>query len=124
MNQPQAASIKDLPDFAAIRADFPILEQQVHGCPLAYLDSAASAQRPRQVIDAIADYYRHDHANVHRGVHTLSQRATEAYEGARESVRRFINAASSKEIIFTRGTTEAINLVSQAYARTTLQPGD
>ena len=124
MNKPQAARQKDTSDFASIRADFPVLEQQIHGCPLAYLDSAASAQRPRQVIDAVADYYRHDHANVHRGVHSLSQRATEAYEGARESLRRFINAASSKEIIFTRGTTEAINLVAQAFARSTLKPGD
>jgi cysteine desulfurase/selenocysteine lyase len=124
MNKPQTASRQDAPDFATLRADFPILDQQVHGCPLAYLDSAASAQQPRQVIDAVSDYFRHDHANVHRGVHTLSQRATEAYEGARESLGRFINAASSREIVFTRGTTEAINLVAQAFARPTLQPGD
>ena len=124
MSKAQAARQNDALDFASLRADFPILEQQIHGCPLAYLDSAASAQRPRQVIDAVADYYRNDHANVHRGIHTLSQRATEAYEGARESLRRFINAASTKEIIFTRGTTEAINLVAQAYARPLLQPGD
>ncbi|MCZ6538077.1 MAG: aminotransferase class V-fold PLP-dependent enzyme, partial [Gammaproteobacteria bacterium] len=124
MSKAQTARQNDALDFASLRADFPILEQQIHGCPLAYLDSAASAQRPHQVIDAVADYYRNDHANVHRGIHTLSQRATEAYEGARESLRRFINAASTKEIIFTRGTTEAINLVAQAYARPLLQPGD
>src|SRR5688572_21584469 len=92
-------------DVAGIRRDFPVLHQNVHGKPLVYLDNAASSQRPKAVIDAISRYYEHDHANVHRGVHTLSQRATDAYEGARETVRRFINAHSSKEIIFTRGTT-------------------
>jgi cysteine desulfurase/selenocysteine lyase len=111
-------------DIDAIRSDFPVLDQQINGHPLAYLDSAASAQRPVQVIDAIGNYYRHDHANVHRGIHTLSQRATEAYENARESVRRFINAHSTKEIVFTRGTTESINLVAQAYGRPLLKPGD
>ncbi len=99
-------------DVEAIRRDFPILAQTVNGRPLAYLDSAASSQRPRQVIDAIDHYYRHDHANVHRGVHTLSHRATDHYEAARETVRAFINAESIREIIFTRGTTEAINLVA------------
>ncbi len=111
-------------DIDAIRSDFPVLDQQINGHPLVYLDSAASAQRPVQVIDAISNYYRHDHANVHRGIHTLSQRATEAYENARESVRRFINAHSTKEIVFTRGTTESINLVAQAYGRPLLKPGD
>ncbi|MCZ6560135.1 MAG: aminotransferase class V-fold PLP-dependent enzyme, partial [Gammaproteobacteria bacterium] len=120
MNKPQTSSRQDVFDFATLRADFPILDQQVNGCPLAYLDSAASAQQPRQVFDAVSDYFRHDHANVHRGVHTLSQRATEAYEGARESLGRFINAASSKEIVFTRGTSEAINLLAQAFARPSL----
>jgi cysteine desulfurase/selenocysteine lyase len=99
-------------DVEAIRRDFPILHQQINGYPLAYLDSAASTQRPTQVIDAIGRYYTHDHANVHRGVHTLSHRATDIYEGARESVRGFINARSTREIVFTRGTTEAINLVA------------
>jgi len=111
-------------DVEAVREDFPVLHQQVHGKPLTYLDSAASAQRPAQVIDAVAEYYRRDHANVHRGVHVLSQRATEAFEGAREKVRRFINAASTREVIFTRGTTEAINLVTQSWGRKNLGPGD
>ena len=111
-------------DVAALRSDFPVLHQEVNGHPLAYLDNAASSQRPRQVIDAVAEYYRRDHANVHRGVHTLSQRATEAYEGARSRVRRFVNAASDREIIWTRGTTEAVNLVAQAWARPRLKPGD
>jgi cysteine desulfurase / selenocysteine lyase len=111
-------------DVEAVRRDFPILHQQVHGQPLAYLDSAASAQRPSQVIDAISAYYRRDHANVHRGVYQLSQRATDAFEGAREKLRRFINAGSVKEIIFTRGTTEAINLVAQSWGRANLGAGD
>jgi cysteine desulfurase / selenocysteine lyase len=108
----------------AVRQDFPILHQLVHDKPLAYLDSAASAQRPVQVIEAMAEYYRRDHANVHRGVYQLSQRATEAFEGAREKVRRFINAASVKEVVFTRGTTEAINLVAQSWGRANLRGGD
>ncbi|MGQ3685543.1 MAG: SufS family cysteine desulfurase [Candidatus Loosdrechtia sp.] len=111
-------------DVEAIRHDFPVLYQEVHGRPLAYLDNAASAQRPVQVIEAVAEYYRRDHANVHRGVHQLSQRATEAFEGAREKLSRYLNAASVKEVIFTRGTTEAINLVAQSWGRSTLQAGD
>ncbi|MDH3768204.1 MAG: aminotransferase class V-fold PLP-dependent enzyme, partial [Gammaproteobacteria bacterium] len=111
-------------DVASVRQDFPALHQRIHGKPLVYLDSAASAQRPVAVLDAMDTYYRHDHANVHRGVHTLSQRATQAYEGAREKIRRYINARTTAEIIFTRGTTEAINLVAQSYARPRLQPGD
>ncbi|HEY8539564.1 MAG TPA: cysteine desulfurase [Steroidobacteraceae bacterium] len=111
-------------DVAAIRRDFPILSQQVNGKPLVYLDNAASSQRPRAVIEAITRYYECDHANVHRGVHALSQRATDAYEGAREVVRQFIRARDTKEIIFTRGTTEAINLVAQSLLRPTLRPGD
>jgi cysteine desulfurase / selenocysteine lyase len=111
-------------DVESVRQDFPILHQQVHDKPLAYLDNAASAQRPVQVIEAVAEYYRRDHANVHRGVHVLSQRATDAFEGAREKVRRFINARSTREIIFTRGTTEAINLVAQSWGRANLAPGD
>jgi len=111
-------------DVAAIRRDFPALQQTIHGKPLVYLDSAASAQRPEAVLDAMDYYYRHDHANVHRGVHTLSQRATESYEGAREKIRRYINARTTSEIVFTRGTTEAINLVAQSYGRPRLGPGD
>lgn len=111
-------------DAESLRRDFPILEQEINGNPLVYLDNAASAQKPAAVIDAVAEYYRRDHANVHRGVHTLSQRATDAYEGAREKIRRFINARSSKEIIYTRGTTEAINLVAQSYGRPKMGPGD
>jgi cysteine desulfurase/selenocysteine lyase len=111
-------------DVAAIRRDFPVLHQNVNGKPLVYLDNAASSQRPNAVIEAISRYYEHDHANVHRGVHTLSQRATDAYEGARETVRRFINAHSTKEIIFTRGTTESVNLVAQSFLRPRLTPGD
>ncbi|MFT3905341.1 MAG: cysteine desulfurase [Steroidobacteraceae bacterium] len=107
-----------------VRADFPILEQHINGKPLVYLDSAASAQRPRSVIAAVDHYETHLHSNVHRGVHTLSQRATEAFEQARERVRRFLNARSTREIIFTRGTTEAINLVAQSFGRERLRPGD
>ncbi|HSC06534.1 MAG TPA: aminotransferase class V-fold PLP-dependent enzyme, partial [Steroidobacteraceae bacterium] len=111
-------------DVERIRRDFPILSREVNGHPLAYLDNAASAQRPQVVIDAEAHYYAEIHANVHRGVHTLSQRATEAFESARERARGFINAASTHETIFVRGTTEAINLVAQAFARPRLEPGD
>jgi cysteine desulfurase/selenocysteine lyase len=111
-------------DLAAVRADFPILARPIRGKPLVYLDNGASAQRPRAVIDAERRYAEEMHANVHRGVHTLSQRATDAFEGARERVRRFLNARSTREIIFTRGTTESINLVAQSYARPRLQPGD
>jgi cysteine desulfurase/selenocysteine lyase len=111
-------------DVARVRRDFPILGTLVNGQPLVYLDSAASAQRPLQVLRAVEDYETHSHANVHRGVHALSQAATAAFEGARERVRRFINAGSTREIIFTRGTTEAINLVAQAWARNRLGAGD
>ena len=110
-------------DAERIRADFPILQQEVQGCPLAFLDNAASAQRPNAVIDAVSHYYQHDHANVHRGVHTLSHRATDAYEGAREKIRAFINAESDREIIFTSGTTEAINLVAASLGQS-LGPQD
>lgn len=106
------------------RADFPALDQSVNGQPLVYLDSAASAQQPAAVIDAVARYQREDHANVHRGVHTLSHRATEAYEGGRDKVRDFINAKSRSEIVLTSGTTESINLVAQSFCRPRLQPGD
>ena len=111
-------------DAARVRRDFPILDRLVNGQPLVYLDSAASAQEPRQVLRAVEDYATQSHANVHRGVHALSQAATAAFEGARERVRRFINARAAREIIFTRGTTEAINLVAQAWARERLGPGD
>jgi len=112
-------------DIAAIRADFPALDQEVHpGKRLVFLDSAASSQKPRQVIDAMSHYYETSHANVHRGIHVLSERATEAYEGAREKVRAFINAASRREIIFTRNTTESINLVAYTWGRANLHPGD
>jgi cysteine desulfurase/selenocysteine lyase len=111
-------------DVTAIRRDFPILARTVRGSPLSYLDNAASSQRPRAVIDAMSRYYEQSHANVHRGVHWLSQEATDLFEGAREKVRRFINARSTREIIFVRGTTEAINLVAQSYGRTQFGPGD
>jgi cysteine desulfurase / selenocysteine lyase len=111
-------------DVERVRRDFPILERSINGRPLVYLDSAASSQRPLQVLRAVERYETHSHANVHRGVHALSQAATEAYEGARERVRRFINAHSTKEIIFVRGTTEGINLVAQSYARPRFGPGD
>jgi cysteine desulfurase / selenocysteine lyase len=111
-------------DVATIRRDFPILDQSVNGKPLVYLDNAASSQRPRAVIEAISHYYEHDHANVHRGVHALSQRATDAYEGAREVIRNFINARDTKEVIFTRGTTEGVNLIAQSFLRPTLERGD
>ena len=111
-------------DAERVRADFPILATSVNGRPLVYLDSAASSQRPRAVLRAVEDYETHSHANVHRGVHALSQAATAAYEGARERVRRFVNARSPREVIFVRGTTEAINLVAQAYGRARFGPGD
>ena len=111
-------------DVERVRRDFPILERTVNGRPLVYLDSAASSQRPLAVLRAVERYETHSHANVHRGVHALSQAATEAFEGARERVRRFINAHSTREIIFVRGTTEGINLVAQSYARPRLGPGD
>ncbi|OGB21040.1 MAG: cysteine sulfinate desulfinase [Burkholderiales bacterium RIFCSPLOWO2_02_FULL_57_36] len=106
------------------RNDFPILRETVRGKPLVYLDNAATTQKPQSVIDAEVAYYTHTNANVHRGVHTLSQRATDRYEGARSKVRRFINAADTKEIVFVRGTTEAINLVAQSYARPRLTADD
>jgi len=111
-------------DAERVRRDFPILERSINGRPLVYLDSAASSQRPLPVLHAVEDYETHSHANVHRGVHALSQAATEAFEGARERIRQFINARSTREIIFVRGTTEAINLVAQAYGRPRFKPGD
>jgi cysteine desulfurase/selenocysteine lyase len=111
-------------DMAVLRADFPALHQLVHGKPLVYLDNAASAQSPSAVLDAVATQQRSNHANVHRGVHELSERSTAAYEGARDKVRRFVNAASIEEIVFTRGTTESINLVAASLGRKLLARGD
>lgn len=126
MNIPRASTQGALSplDVEAVRRDFPALHQQVNDQPLVYLDSGASSQKPEQVIEALNNYERHDHSNVHRGVHTLSQRATEAYEASRTKVQQFINARSVKEVVFTRGTTEAINLVAQSYGRAKLQSDD
>jgi len=122
--QPVAAGSGGITDIASLRADFPILHQEVYGKPLVYLDSAASAQCPRAVIDAMVAHESRDHANIHRGVHALSQRSTDAFEYARRRVRDFVNARSENEIVFTRGTTESINLVASSYGRTRLGPGD
>jgi cysteine desulfurase / selenocysteine lyase len=111
-------------DVERIRRDFPILDQAIHGKKLVYLDNGATSQKPRAVIDAIVRYYQHDNANIHRGVHTLSMRATEAHDEARETVRRFIQAADAGEVIFVRGATEAINLVAQTYGRANVGQGD
>jgi cysteine desulfurase / selenocysteine lyase len=111
-------------DWSALREDFPILRQQVRGHELIYLDSAATSQKPRAVIEALRNFYEHDNANVHRGLHTLSGRATEAYEHARQRVAEYIGAASADEIIFTRGTTEGINLVAQAWGGKFIREGD
>jgi cysteine desulfurase/selenocysteine lyase len=111
-------------DARKLRGDFPILEQEIHGKPLAYLDSAVSAQKPRQVLDAIRTFYETSYGNVHRGVYTLSERATEGYEGARQKVATFVNAPQSREIVFTRNATESINLVAYAWGLSTLGPGD
>ncbi len=111
-------------DLAAVRADFPALDQQVHGRPLVYLDSAATAQRPRAVLDAVTDFYLRDNANVHRGIHELSRRATDGYEAARARVAAFLGAADPAEVIWTRGTTEAINLVAMTWGWANLREGD
>ena len=111
-------------DVERIRADFPILRELIHGRPLVYLDNAATSQKPDPVIDAVANYYRHQNANIHRGVHLLSQSATEDYEAARAGVQRFIHARAASEIVFVRGTTEAINLVAQTYGRRFVGPDD
>lgn len=111
-------------DVEKVRQDFPALHQEVRGKPLAYLDNGASAQKPKVVIDTISQLYAHDYANVHRGVHALAERSTKAFEATREKVRRFINARTTREIIFVRGTTEAINLVAQSYARNNLHKDD
>ncbi|WP_093474278.1 aminotransferase class V-fold PLP-dependent enzyme [Halopseudomonas yangmingensis] len=111
-------------DAERVRADFPILQQQVNGQPLVYLDNAATTQKPEAVIQAICDYYRQDNSNVHRGAHTLADRATQAFEAARIKLQGFLNAAESRELIWTRGTTEAINLVAASWGRSQLQAGD
>ncbi len=111
-------------DLQRIRGDFPILGREIHGHPLVYLDNAATTQKPRQVIQALVDFYEQHNSNVHRGVHTLSQEATDLYEAARETVARFLGASRAEEIVFTRGTTEAINLVAYSWARSNLGPGD
>ena len=111
-------------DVEQIRKDFPALHQDIHGHPLVYLDNAATTQKPQAVIDALHAYYSADNANVHRGVHLLSERATEAYEGARARIQRFVNAGHTREIVFVRGTTEGINLVAQTFGRRTVGAGD
>jgi cysteine desulfurase/selenocysteine lyase len=113
-----------MPNWSTIRRDFPVLDQQVNGKPLVYLDNAATAQKPRAVIEALTKFYEHDNANVHRGLHALSNRATDAYEGARTRVAKFVNAADPAEIIFTRGTTESINLVAASWGSANLKAGD
>ena len=120
----RGAARVDMLDVQRVRADFPALHQTVHGRPLVYLDNAATTQKPRQVIEALDRYYRSDNANVHRGVHALSERATAAYEAAREKVREFLNARWAQEIVFVRGTTEGINLVAQSWGCRNLRPDD
>jgi cysteine desulfurase / selenocysteine lyase len=129
MNKPDTSANNINPDASRfdverIRADFPILEQQINGKPLVYLDNAATAQKPIQVIDALDRYYRETNSNIHRGVHSLSEKATAEYEAARNKVKTFINAETTKEIIFVRGTTEAINLVAQSFGRSSLTADD
>lgn len=117
-------TVRDQLDVLRLRGEFPVLEREVHGKPLIYLDNAATAQRPLCVIEAMDDFYRRYNANVHRGVHQLSVEASEAFEQSRKSVQRLLNANSEREVIFTRGTTEAINLVANSYLRPTIKPGD
>jgi cysteine desulfurase / selenocysteine lyase len=121
---PMATTTRPKLDAAKLRADFPIFEQLIHGKPLAYLDSAVSAQKPRQVLDVLREFYETSYANVHRGVYTLSERSTAAYEGAREKVAAFINAPAAREVIFVRGATEGLNLVAYAWGLNNLGPGD
>ena len=123
-DSPVAVTARSTLDAQRLRADFPIFEEKIHGKPLAYLDSAASSQKPRQVLDAIREFYETSYANVHRGVYTLSERATAGYEGAREKARAFVNAPSAREVIFTRSATESINLVAYAWGLDNLGPGD
>src|SRR2546421_8017926 len=119
-----AAAPKKKIDWESLRADFPILHQKVHGHPLIYFDNAATSQKPRAVIEALRNYYERDNANVHRGIHELSNRATAGYEAARARVAKFINARSADEIVFTRGTTESINLVAGSWGANNLRAGD
>src|SRR6266480_3926409 len=115
---------KKMMDWASIRSDFPILDQEVHGQPLIYFDNAATSQKPRAMLEALRRYYEHDNANVHRGIHELSNRATAAFEAARARAAKFINARSADEIVFTRGTTEGINLVAQTWGSGNIKAGD
>src|SRR5437016_8142924 len=115
---------KEMIDSEKLRSDFPILEQQVHGWPLVYFDNAATTQKPAAVLEALRNYYQRDNANVHRGIHELSNRATAAFEAARARAASFINARSADEIIFTRGTTEGINLIAQAWGAKHVRSGD
>ena len=111
-------------DISKLRKDFPILDQKMNGEPLVYLDSAATTQKPKQVIDAINNYYLHDNANVHRGVYELSERATNQFEQVREKVRKFINAKSEREIVYTRGTTDGLNMIASTYGEAFIHEGD
>ena len=111
-------------DARKLRADFPVFDHPIHGKPLAFLDSAVTSQKPRQVLDAMREFYETSYANVHRGVYTLSERATEGYEGAREKIRAFVNAPSTREVIFVRQATEGLNLVAYAWGLDNLGPGD
>ncbi len=120
----KAAEATTVFDVQKARADFPILREVVHGKPLVYLDNANTTQKPTPVLEALDHYYRHDNANIHRATHLLSERATRAYEGARTSLQRFVNASSTKEIVLTRGCTDGINLVAQSWGRTNLKAGD
>src|ERR1044071_551144 len=120
----RAASASTVLDVERIRADFPVLQRQVNGRPLIYLDNAATTQKPRQVIDALVDFYTTTNANVHRGVHTLSVESTDLYEAARERIARFIGARSPEELVFVRNTTEGLNLVAVCWGRANLKPGD
>lgn len=119
-----AKKTEKINDWEAIREDFPILNQKINGRPLIYLDNASSSQKPQAVIDAIRNHYTYNNANVHRGIHELSNRSTEIYEGSRKRVAEYLNAANTKEIIFTRGTTESINLVAQSWGQSNLNAGD
>src|SRR3989441_3946178 len=124
MSQMAATTATTRLDAHALRADFPFLEELVNGLPMAYLDSAVSTQKPRQVLDAMRDFYEHSYTNVHRSVYRLAERATEGYEGARRKVAAFVNAPSEREVIFTRSATEALNLVAYAWGFDNLGPGD
>src|SRR5690242_17727769 len=115
---------KQAVDWLALREDFPILDQKVHDQPLIYFDNAATTQKPRAVLDALRNYYEHDNANVHRGIHELSNRATTAFEAARARAAKFINARNADEIVFTRGTTEGINLIAQSWGLKNIKAGD